>query len=205
MELGFDPLLILRLSPKRRLAISVAMLLLPLAVYAALLLPDQLEEREKLQQILRQQEEQINSKRRMLARLPQLRQELEQLKNEEERLAQRLPSEKEIPTLLSDLSTLGPEQGLELLLFAPETEIVREIHAEVPVALEVRGPFLAVARFVDRVAHMPRIVTMADLTLEPHKEQPDRLLGKVRATTYRFLTQRAIEQKERLEKAKNKK
>ncbi|MBF0099202.1 MAG: type 4a pilus biogenesis protein PilO [Magnetococcales bacterium] len=205
MELGFDPLLILRLSRWQRLAVVLAILALPLAAYAALLAPERLESLQQVQNSLQQQEEQMASKRRLLARLPQMREELNKLKAEEERLAQRLPSEKEIPTLLTDISTLGLEQGLEFILFAPGSELVRELHAEVPVTLEVRGSFPALAQFIDRLARMPRIVTLSDWHLEPNKEQPELLGSKARLTTYRFLTQKALEQKERDAKGKNKK
>ncbi|MEO5363551.1 MAG: type 4a pilus biogenesis protein PilO [Magnetococcus sp. DMHC-8] len=205
MELGFDPLVVLRLKPIQKIGVGCGLLLLISAAYAYLFLQDRLAEMDKLQANLKQQEEQLASKRRLLAKLPQMREELAKLKEEEAKLAQKLPSEKEIPTLLTDISNAGHEQGLEFVLFAPGPEIPRELYAEVPVGVEVRGSFHATALFMDRVARLPRIVTFADMTMEQVKERREILVTKARATTYRFLTQQAVEQKEQGNKGKDKK
>ena len=178
MELGFDPLLILRLRPLQKIGIALGLIGLLIAGYWYVALQDRLTERDRLLADIRHQEEQMLSKRRMLARLPQLRAELAQLKTEEARLAQKLPSEKEIPTLLTDVSNAGHEQGLEFLLFAPSPEITRDLYTEVPVGLEIRGSFHAIALFMNQVASLSRIVTFADMTLEPSKEQPGLLVTR---------------------------
>ncbi|MBF0462068.1 MAG: type 4a pilus biogenesis protein PilO [Magnetococcales bacterium] len=205
MELGFDPLLILRLKPIQKIGVALGLLALLTAGYWYFFLEERLRIMDKRQSEIQQQEEQMASKRRLLAKLPKMREELAKLKEEEEKLAQKLPSEKEIPTLLTDISNAGHEQGLEFLLFAPGPEVTRALYAEVPVGMEVRGPFRATALFMARIAQMPRIVTFADLTMEPAKEQPGLLVTKARATTYRFLNQQAVAQKERGNPEKGKK
>lgn len=209
MELGFDPLIILRMKLIQKIGVVLGLFLLLLLGYWYFFMQERLDTMDKLRAEIQKQEEQIAMKRRLLAKLPQKREELARLKEEEERLAQKLPSEKEIPTLLTDISNAGHQQGLEFLLFAPGAEITRELYAEVPVGLEVRGSFHAVALFIDRIAKMSRIVTFADLFVEPEKgktntkelfPQTDILVTKARATTYRFLSQQALEQKARTEK-----
>lgn len=214
MELGFDPLIVLRMKLIHKIGVVLG-LVFPLVLgYGVGFLKERLENRDKLQVEIQQQEEQIAMKRRLLAKLPQKREELARLKEEEERLAQKLPSEKEIPTLLTDISNAGHQQGLEFLLFAPGQEITRELYAEVPVGMEMRGSFHAMALFVDRIAKMSRIVTFADLSMEPTKNkdrandlppQTDILVAKARATTYRFLSQQALEQKAQAANAAQKK
>ena len=205
MELGFDPLIILRLKPIQKMGVALGLLALLAGGYWYFFLEERLQVMDKLQTEILQQEEQMASKRRMLTRLPQMRAELAKLKEEEAKLAEKLPSEKEIPTLLTDISNAGHEQGLEFLLFAPGPEITRELYAEVPVGMEMRGSFQATALFMEQIAKMPRIVTFADLTMEAAKEPPGLLVTKARATTYRFLSQQAMEQKERASKGKEKK
>ncbi len=204
MELGFDPLIILRLKPIQKIGVALGILLLLTAGYGYFFLQDRLNTMDKLHADIHMQEEQMASKRRLLAKLPQMREELDKLKKEEEKLAQKLPSEKEIPTLLTDISNAGHEQGLEFLLFAPGPDIARALYAEVPVSLEMRGSFHATALFMDQVAKMSRIVTFADMTMEPPKDRPGVLITKARATTYRFLQQQAVEQKENANKGKGK-
>lgn len=205
MELGFDPLIILRMKPLHKIGAAALCLVIILLGYWYFFFQERYDTIKKLQAAIQQQEEQMASKRRLLAKLPQMREELAKLKEEEMKLARKLPSEKEIPTLLTDISSAGHEQGLEFLLFAPGAEITRELYAEVPVGMEVRGPFLAIALFMDRVAKMSRIVTFADMTLEPVKDHREILVTKARATTYRFLSQQALEQKEHASKAKGQK
>ncbi|MEO5341510.1 MAG: type 4a pilus biogenesis protein PilO [Magnetococcus sp. MYC-9] len=205
MELGFDPLVVLRLKPIQKIGVALLLLAVLGGGYGYLFLQERLAMLDTLHREIQQQEEQMASKRRLLAKLPQMREELAKLKAEEARLAQKLPSEKEIPTLLTDISNAGHEQGLEFLLFAPGAEIPRELYSEVPVGIEVRGSFHATALFMDHVARMSRIVTFADMVMEPVKERKEMLQTKARASTYRFLSQQAVEQKEQAGKGKSKK
>ncbi|MBF0160812.1 MAG: type 4a pilus biogenesis protein PilO [Magnetococcales bacterium] len=195
MELGFDPLVILRLKPLYRIGISAGLIFILVVGYGWFVWRDRHAQMEQLRADIQQQTEQLASKRRLLAQLPKKREELAVLKAEEERLAQKLPSEKEIPNLLTDISNAGHEQGLEFVSFAPGAEISRELYAEVPVGIEVRGSFHATALFIHQVAQMPRIVTFADLIVETNKEKGNILQTKARAATYRFLNQQALAQK----------
>ena len=193
MELGFDPLVILRLKTIQKMGVGLGILIVIGAGYWYFLLKDRLVELDTLQAKVQQQEKDIAFKKRMLTRLPQLREELAKLKIEEEKATQKLPSQKEIPTLLTDISNAGHEQGLEFLLFAPEAEIPRDLYAEVPVGMEVRGSFHATVLFMDQVAQLSRIVTFADMSLEPVEKEPGVLVTKARATTYRFLEQNSVQ------------
>ena len=206
MELGFDPLVILRLKPWQKIGIGLALFFLLMAGYGYFIFQDRYNQLDKLQKDIQLQGEQIASKRRLLNKLPQKRKELAILKAEEQRLAQKLPSEKEIPTLLTNISNAGHQQGLEFLLFATGSEISRGLYAEVPVKIEVRGSFHATAQFMDQVAKMSRIFTFADMVIEVTKGKEQHvLLTKARAATYRFLSEQALAQNERARKRKRKK
>ena len=51
-----------------------------------------------------------------------------------------LPDKEEIPTLLSSISNLGAQSGLEFILFQPQKEQERNFYAEIPLKIEVTGP-----------------------------------------------------------------
>ena len=110
-----------------------------------------------------------------------------------------LPEEKEIPNLLSAVSTLGREAGLEILVFRQGPERYRELYAEVPVEMAVRGGYHQVAVFFDKVRRLHRIVNIADISMK----DPQPVDGEIAvqaafsATTFRFLTE---EERERLAK-----
>jgi len=100
-----------------------------------------------------------------------------------------LPETREIPELLTQVSRLGSESGLEFRLFKPEPELRQDFYAEVPVMLSIQGKFHDVARFFDHLAKLPRIVnvTAIKMTLPRGNELEPVLTTECRLTTFRFL------------------
>lgn len=97
-----------------------------------------------------------------------------------------LPAKKEIPSLLTGISTSGSEAGLEFLLFQPKGQVNREFYAEIPVAIKVQGGYHQVVAFFDRVARLYRIVNIDDITIKS-QSQPDSLEVSCNAVTYMFV------------------
>jgi len=120
----------------------------------------------------------------------------------------QLPEEKEIPELLKQVSNLGRDSGLEVVLFRQKSEIFRDLYAEVPVEMSVRGNYHQVALFFDKVRHLDRIVNVSDASIK----NPMLVGGQMQidasfsATTYRFLNEEEREQiaKEKEEASKKK-
>lgn len=103
-----------------------------------------------------------------------------------------LPDKEEIPTLLSSISNLGAESGLEFILFQPQKEVPRNFYAEIPLKLEVTGPYHNVATFFDQVSRLSRIVNIRDVNMtemKAAKNQADVVVLKTgcTATTYKFI------------------
>lgn len=105
--------------------------------------------------------------------------------------ATQLPDEKEIPDLLSSISSLGRESGLEVLLFRLKPETFQDFYAEVPVEMAVRGGYHQVAVFFDKVRRMNRIINITDITLkEPKLTNGQAVIDAAfSATTFRFLNE----------------
>jgi type IV pilus assembly protein PilO len=113
-----------------------------------------------------------------------------------------LPDKHEIPTLLSSISNLGAQSGLEFLLFQPQKEVNRNFYAEIPLKIEVTGPYHNVATFFDKVSRLSRIVNIGNLKMtqaKAAKTKRDTVILKTSctATTYKF-----IEAKEQPKKGK---
>ena len=113
-----------------------------------------------------------------------------------------LPDKHEIPALLSSLENLGAQSGLEFLLFQPQKEVNRNFYAEIPLKIEVTGPYHNVATFFDKVSRLSRIVNIGDVKMKATKEaktKSDTVILKTgcTATTYKF-----IEVKEEKKKGK---
>ena len=113
-----------------------------------------------------------------------------------------LPDKHEIPALLSSLENLGAQSGLEFLLFQPQQEVNRNFYAEIPLKIEVTGPYHNVATFFDKVSRLSRIVNIGDVKMtqaKAAKTKGDTVILKTgcTATTYKF-----IEAKEQPKKGK---
>lgn len=186
MDLGFDPIAILRMPAQKKLAIVAGIIAVLVAGYWYFFLQDVLDAIEAVDKKIVEQEEKINSKKAMLASLPKLREELAELKKQEEKAARNLPSKQEIPALLTNISEAGHEEGLEFVLFAPKQELPVAIHAEVPVDVNVRGSFHAIVVFMDKVTRMNRIATFSNITMTPDLKN-ETMTTVARLTTYRFL------------------
>lgn len=112
-----------------------------------------------------------------------------------------LPHQREIPSLLSDVSELGVKSKLQFRLFSPGKEELKDFYVEIPVSIEVSGKYGDVALFFDRVRKMARIVNIVNISIVPKEELSTNLLTKCRAITYRFKT-KADEEKEKAKKKK---
>jgi type IV pilus assembly protein PilO len=99
-----------------------------------------------------------------------------------------LPNEKEIPQLLKDISSLGRSAGLDFLTFKPLADIPKDFYAEIPITINVRGPYHNMGFFFDQVSKLERIVSVSNVKMgSPKKEAGEMLLkSDCRLVTYRF-------------------
>jgi type IV pilus assembly protein PilO len=97
-----------------------------------------------------------------------------------------LPNQREIPSLLRSITQLGSDSNLEFRLFSPNQERAKDFYLEIPVSMEVSGPYHDVAVFFDKVGRMERIVNIFDVSMKPIKERSTILQTKCEAVTYRF-------------------
>jgi len=143
-------------------------------------------------------------KKAMVANLERTRKEVAQLEGDLRKAVAQLPDTKEIPDLLSSISSLGRESGLEILQFRQRPEKFEEFYAEVPVDILVRGTYHQVAAFFDKVGHMARIVNVGNVnTKSPAKIEGDALELDTAcvAVTFRFLDEA---ERDRIAKQKEK-
>jgi type IV pilus assembly protein PilO len=108
-----------------------------------------------------------------------------------------LPGTREIPELLTQISQLGAQAGLEFRLFKPEAEKPAEFYAEVPVSLAINGRFHDLGRFFDHLSKLSRIVNVTDIKISLAKGSRDTqtLTTNCLLTTFRFLEHREADGK----------
>lgn len=136
-----------------------------------------------------------------------LKAEIAKIDAQFQEVTKQLPESKEIPDLLRQVSNMGRDSGLEITLFRQSGENIKEMYADVPVEMAVRGGYHQLALFFEKVRHLDRIVNIGDIGLK----NPQMLEGRLQveasfsATTYRFLTAEEQAQAKQKEAEKNKK
>jgi type IV pilus assembly protein PilO len=126
---------------------------------------------------------------------------IQEVEGQFNRAKAQLPEEKEIPELLKQVSNLGRDSGLDVVLFRQKPEVFQALYAEVPVEMSVRGSYHQIALFFDKVRRLDRIVNISDTNMK----NPQLVGGQMQvdaafsATTYRFLNE---EERERVAKEK---
>jgi type IV pilus assembly protein PilO len=103
-----------------------------------------------------------------------------------------LPEKSQIPDLLDGVSRAGKDAGLEFSVFQPMPEEKKELHAEVPVMLNLTGTFRQMVLFLRTVGEMQRIVDVKDLDFVQGDDGTLQISG--RAVTYRLLDDQEIKQ-----------
>lgn len=147
------------------------------------------KEISKLSQELENSRNERDKKNKEVANLPKLKEQMRQLDGMLKEAVAQLPDRKEIPDLLTSISNKARESGLEITLFRPRGENLRDFYAEIPVDIVVRGGFHSVVTFFDEVGRLSRLVNVSNIDIKTLKATGDDVLTETAtmATTFRFL------------------
>jgi type IV pilus assembly protein PilO len=170
-----------------------ALLLVLIAAMAGLFfyflyLPFQ-EEYANLERKSQSLESKLQEDQRIADNLPKFKAEYEKMQHLLGEALRELPNEKEIPNLLTSITALARESGLDVVRFKPIKEKAKGFYAEVPVELKLVGSYHEVAMFSDELSNLPRIVNLSNLSLGGPKTDGHRTLLSINclATTFRFI------------------
>jgi type IV pilus assembly protein PilO len=123
------------------------------------------------------------------AQLPQFRIQVGELENRLVTLREVLPEEKDAADLLRRMQTVAVQSNLKIKGFKPAPVVMKQLHAEWPIALELDGTYHNLAIFLDRVGKFTRIVNITDLQVRG-KDKPEpnsSITATCVATTYVLL------------------
>jgi len=195
---------ILKLPTKQKIGILVLLLCIEAAALVYFLYLPRHKELNTLRSQLTQLQAEVDEKTRIANNLPKLKKEFDDLTAELERALTELPNSKEIPSLLTSITSLGKNAGLDFLTFKPKPEVPKDFYAEVPVDIVVYGSYLSVANFFAAVANLPRIVNITNVDFAEVKNTNNRMMTKVNclATTFRFLDKKEIKDDKKTAKKK---
>lgn len=185
---------IIKLPTQQKIIILVLVLVLEVAGLVWFLYLPRHRELVQLKGDLVKLQDEVAEKTKIANNLPKIQKEYSDLQAELEKALTELPNSKEIPSLLTGITNLGKNAGLDFLVFRPKPEVTKDFYAEVPVDIIVSGSYYSVANFFAAVANLPRIVNISNVDFAEVKSVNNRMMTKVNclATTFRFLDKKEI-------------
>jgi type IV pilus assembly protein PilO len=194
MELGLDKFQVhfdklARLSKGVRAGLFGGVVLVVFGAYGYFLYVPASQELAKAEQEQLQLQRKLSEVRAVAANEQAVRDEIAALEKKLAVALRQLPNSKELPVLLTDVTSLGKNAGLEFRAFRPQQEVRKAFYAEVPIDIEFSGGFHDIATFFDQLARLPRIVNISELAMTIKKESSTGTLLAVegKATTFRFV------------------
>ncbi len=154
----------------QKLAILLATWAVPLVLFWLLFLSPRLGEMDTMSSRLPKLRAEIITLEAKAKQIPKLNQELEIMQAILQKAMKLLPEKKDIPSVLTEISSIGNAERLEFLSFKPQPEQMRTFYAAIPVVMEFKGPFHNVVGFFDRVSRMGRIVHLKEISMGNAKE-----------------------------------
>lgn len=156
---------------------------------------------QEKEQTLRKQ---FAAKKALAVNLPAYKQQMADMNQTFGSLLRQLPNSTEVPDLLVDITQAGLGQGLNFNLFKPGGESKKGFYAELPISIQVTGPYHQLAGFVSDVAALPRIVTINNITIRNigKKSRNKELSMVATAKTYRYLSSSETRKQKKKKKGK---
>ena len=152
------------LEKKYKIMLGALLLIAPVALFYFLYFQPKSEEIIGLEATRDKLVKEIQNLREKKRRLPILLAQVQKIEDEFEEAAKMLPKSKEIPKLLTDISALGRNAGLDFVSFTPKGEVQRDFYNEVPVAISIKGPYHSIGGFLDQVSKLDRIVSVTNIS-----------------------------------------
>ena len=134
--------------------------------------------------------------------IDQFRREFESLIKNYKISLEQLPNKEMIDIILMDIAKFETREGLDSVLFKPESEIKEGFYAIVPMQIKIRGTYHQIGKFFEDIAGLPRIVNVKAFKFSSPKDEGGAisLMADCAIETYRY-----IPSKERSKKKGNRK
>jgi type IV pilus assembly protein PilO len=204
---AFDSFLDKRVVPldkKIIIAIFVVVIIAPCVAFYFLHYSPKTKEIKSLEKQEAKLRKEIAGAKARAAKLDEHLAEMEEVKRLFAEASVLLPQKKDVPGLLTNISALGTNAGLDMTNFSPGGERPKEFYAEIPVSLSVRGPYHNIGNFLYEVSKLDRIVSAVNISLGgPSLQRGEMVLSSgVSLITYRFLEEQELAARDQAAKEK---
>ena len=176
MALKFD---VKTLPVYARVFIAVLPSVILIALVFFLAISPKMKQIKVLEAQIDKQNNEIAASQAKAAKLEMLKMENARLVARINELKEQLPEEKEISSLLKQVSDLGIASGLEIKTWRPSPKVTHPsgIVYEIPVSVDVLGTYHNLGNFLSSLTRLNRIVNIQDMKLgSPKKERNENIL-----------------------------
>jgi type IV pilus assembly protein PilO len=106
-----------------------------------------------------------------------------------------LPDEKDPQDVLRNLHDVASDSLLDIASFKPKAIVAKARYTEWPIELGLEGTYHDLGRFFDRLASMPRLISVSDLEIKTRAKADGRgtIAATCVATTYVFQKDPSLE------------
>ena len=156
-----------KIPPYTRVIISLVPVVIFIALFISLVYQPKSKEILSLQGAVAALDKEISSGEVKIRKLDQLIAENALLKAKLAALQEYLPAEQEVTELLKQVSDLGLQSGLEILLWKPGARRAAPsgLYAEIPVQIEVITGYHNLGDFYSQISRLARIVNITGLKI----------------------------------------
>jgi len=171
-----------------KLAIFVVLIILPIGLFYFFSYTKNIQQIESLNKKQATLQAEITKARKAASELDKIKASIKETEEKFRATATVLPKEKEIPGLLTNISDLGKRAALDFNSFRPGGEIPKDFYAEIPVDIQIKGPYHNLGYFLDRISKLERIVTVNNIKMSGPKQAGNEMIlsSSLRLITYRF-------------------
>ena len=170
-----------------RLAIFIGTIVILIVLFIWLVYIPKTEEIDTVTASIQDVTRQLNRAKMQRQKLPEVRAEKKKVDLQFAEAQKLLPSDKEIPELLTKITELGTASNLDMSTFVPQNLRKRGFYAEIPISLQITGNYHDVAVFFEKVGKMERMMNIQNVRMTPVSQRSTTLNVTCNAITYTFL------------------
>ncbi len=214
MKVDFNVDDLKKLSPVKKALIVLVLCLVLGYLYYMYFLQDMINRQMQVRAKLTELQSQISEKEKVAAQLGRYKKEVAQLQIAFGTALLKLPNQREIGGLLASVVDAGRGAGVNFLLFEParpipppapvppptakaagkgspaKPEEPQKFYDEIPINVKITGAYHNTAAFFARVAQLPRIVNIENITIadaKPDKNRRMTVITSCTMKTYKFV------------------
>lgn len=165
-----------RFKDKRQKILVFAVIgLIILIVYFQFLLKPRVESLILVFLQVNQTFEKLNQAKEDIANVPKFKRRIEELKGKISSYEKNMPTQKEIPALLGELSKFAKDTDVKILAILPlgkTKEVGKEPYLEVPICIKAKTKYHNLGFFINKLETAGRFMKVSDIKIQSNSATP---------------------------------